>query len=268
MVFDTINIGPLGLTLFVTIVTWLIIALGASTVFLTKKINKKVLNVSLGFAAGILISVSIFSLILPAIDISNVKIVPTWFPVTMGILLGIFFMVLIHRIIDHLTYLHYKFKENQNAEERNSLLIIALTIHHIPESLALGIAFGAAYITLGLVSLAAAFSLAIGIGIHNFPEGIAAALPLRSDGMSRQKSFFYGQLTGIVQPIAGVIGVLLVTIIQPIVPYALGFAAGAMIFVTVNHLIPDILKSQNTNISTLFGVFGFALMMVLEIMLG
>lgn len=267
MVFDINNVGPLSLTLIVTLLTWIIIALGASTVFLTKKINLKILNVSIGFAAGILISVSIFSLILPAIDISNVIIVPTWFPVIVGLLLGVFSMLLIHKVMDHLTYLHYKFKD-QSTDERNSLLIIALTLHHIPESLALGIAFGAAYVTFGVVSLTAAFSLAIGIGIHNFPEGIAAALPLRSGGMSRQKSFFYGQLTGIVEPIAGVIGVLLVTFIQPIVPYALGFAAGAMIFVTVTHLIPDILKSQNIIISSLFGVFGFALMMIIEITLG
>lgn len=267
MVFNISDVGPLGLTFIVTIVTWLIIALGASTVFLTKKLNKKILNISLGFAAGILISVSIFSLILPAIDISNVKIIPEWFPVVIGFLLGIFSMMLIHKLIGHLTYLHYKFKE-ENDEERNILLIIALTVHHIPESLALGIAFAAAYITFGLVSLTAAFSLAIGIGIHNFPEGMAAALPLRYGGMSQKKSFFYGQLTGIVQPIAGVIGAILVTFIQPIVPYALGFAAGAMIFITINHLIPDIQKSQNTTISSLFGIIGFALMMTLELTLG
>ncbi|MGZ7160729.1 MAG: ZIP family metal transporter [Methanobacterium sp.] len=267
MVIDINNVGPLSLTLIVTLFTWLLIALGASTVFLTKKINTKILNISLGFAAGILLSVSFFSLILPAIDISTVEIIPTWFPVTAGFILGIFSMFLIHKIMEHLTHLSNKSKDEDNLE-RNSLLIIALTLHHIPESLALGIVFGAAYVTFGVVSLAGAFSLAIGIGIHNFPEGMAASLPLRSDGMSRQKSFFYGQLTGVTQPIAGILGAILVTIIQPIVPYALGFAAGAMIFVTVTHLIPDILKSQNTTISTLFGIFGFVLMMILELLLG
>lgn len=268
MVFDISNVGPLGLTLIVTLVTWLIIALGASTVFLEKKVNPKILNISLGFAAGILISVSIFSLILPAIDISNTEFIPVWFPVTAGFFLGVFFMLLIHKIMDHFTYLHYKTKKERDIEERKIFLITALTLHHIPESLALGIAFAAAYVTFGLVSLTAAFSLAIGISIHNFPEGIAASLPLRSDGMTRKRSFFYSQLTGIVQPIAGVIGVLLVVIVKPIVPYALGFAAGAMIFITVNHLIPDVLKSKNTTISSMFGIFGFILMMILEITLG
>jgi len=268
MAFNINNVGPLSLTLIVTIITWLIIALGASTVFLEKKVNQKILNISLGFAAGILISISIFSLIFPAIDISNTEVVPTWLPVTVGFALGAFLMLLIHKLMDHLNYLHYKSKKERDIEERNIFLITALTLHHIPESLALGIAFAAAYITFGLVSLTAAFSLAIAIGIHNFPEGIAASLPLRSDGMSRQKSFFYGQLTGIVQPIAGIIGVLLVEIVKPIVPYALGFAAGAMIFITVNHLIPDMLKSQNRVISSLFGILGFVMMVALELILG
>ncbi len=203
-----VNINPLSLTLIVTLFTWFIIALGASTVFLTKKINSKFLDISLGFAAGILISVSLFSLILPAIEISNAEIIPAWIPVLMGFLLGVFSMLIIHKIMNNLNPI-YKSERDQNIWKRNRLLIIALTLHHIPESLSLGIAFGAAYVTLGVVTLAGAFSLAIGIGIHNFPEGIAASLPLRSEGMSRQKSFFYGQLTGIVEPIAGVAGAIL-----------------------------------------------------------
>lgn len=165
-------------------------------------------------------------------------------------------------------HMHEKAIEPQNIQNTNRLLLISLALHHIPENLAIGIAFGAAYATSGLVALTAAVSLAIGLALHNFPEGMAAALPLRSEGMSQRKSFFYGQLIGIVAPFAGVIGALLVTTIEPIIPYALGFAAGAMLFVSVRHMIPHILRSENTTIGAISAISGFSLMLLLEIAIG
>jgi zinc transporter, ZIP family len=171
-----------------------------------------------------------------------------------------------HHMSDH-NQMH-EIKHQQNIQKRNRLLLISLALHHIPENLALGITFAAVYVTFGLVTLTSAFSLAIGLAIHNFPEGMAAALPLRSEGMSRSKSFYYGQSIGIVAPIAGITGAILITTIEPIIPYSLGFAAGAMLFVTIRHIIPHILKSQNTKIGLIFAISGFTLMMLLELLLG
>ncbi len=265
------SLGPLSLTLIVTLLIWFSGALGAATVFLTKNVRPKFNISSLGFAVGILVSVSLFSLILPASQIPN-DIIPAWISVISGLILGILFIIIIYRILPHYMPHHmHKHKKDikyQNIQNRNRLLIISLTLHHIPENLAVGIAFGAAYVTFGLVTLTGALSLAIGLAIHNFPEGMAASLPLRSEGMSQRKSFLYGQSIGIVAPIAGIIGALLVTEIVPIIPYALGFAAGAMLFVSIRHMIPHILKSQNTKFGAIFAIFGFILMMILELSIG
>lgn len=184
----------------------------------------------------------------------------------MGFLLGVFSMWIIHKIMNNLN-VKYKSERDQNIWKRNRLLIIALALHHVPESLSLGIAFGAAYVTFGVVTLAGAFSLAIGIGIHNFPEGIAASLPLRSEGMSRQK-FFLGSINWNCRTYSRSCRCNTCNNHTTLSSLCLGFAAGAMIFVTINHLIPDILKSQNTIISFIFAIFGFAIMMVLELALG
>lgn len=284
-----LDIGPLSLTLIVTLFIWLISALGAATVFLTSDVHPKFNISSLGFAVGILISVSIFSLILPASEISS-KVEPAWISVFVGLVLGVISIMVIYRVLPHYMphHMHHnqhghnnhlnshhldidnqevkKVKDHQNIQKRNRLLVISLVLHHVPENLALGIAFGAAYVTFGLITFTAAFSLAIGLAIHNFPEGMAAALPLRSEGMSQKRSFIYGQSIGIVAPFAGVIGALLVTQIEPIIPYALGFAAGAMLYVSIRHMIPHILKSQNKRIGVLFGTLGFVLMMIIEIL--
>jgi zinc transporter, ZIP family len=270
MVNDFINMQPVIITLFATLCTWGSIALGAATVFLFRKVNRRVLDGSLGLAAGIMISVSFFSLLAPAIVLSAHIGVPTWFPVTVGFLLGGVVLWLTDKILPHV-HPGCPIDEAEGIRttwRRNRLLVLALTLHHIPEGLAVGVAFGSAFSSLGITSLGAAITLAIGIAIQNFPEGIAAAMPLRGEGMSRKKSFFYGQLSGIVEPVAGVAGVLLVTISQPILPYALGFAAGAMIFVTIEDLIPECQSGGNTDLATLFAMLGFALMMVLSVSLG
>lgn len=271
MFSDINNIGPINLTLVITLSIWFITILGAATVFLTKDVHPKFNISSLGFAAGILISVSVFSLILPASEISNTN-EPLWFPVSLGIILGVISMIVIYRILPHHmphhmhmhTHKPEKVENHENIRKRNRLLLISLSLHHVPENLALGIALGAAYATFGLVTLAGALSLAIGLAIHNFPEGMAAALPLRSEGMSQKKSFIYGQSIGITAPVSGIVGAVLVTTIEPIIPYALGFAAGAMLFVVIRHIIPHILKSQYRNFGLLFAISGFSLMMFLE----
>ncbi|MGB8233363.1 MAG: ZIP family metal transporter [Methanobacterium sp.] len=274
MILDINNIGPLSLTLVVTLFMWFIGALGAATVFLTKDVHPKFNISSLGFAAGILISVSLFSLILPAIQISN-SYEFVWFPVSLGFILGVVSIIVLYRILPHHmphhmsnhNHMHENVK-HQNIRKRNRLLIISLALHHIPENLTLGITFVAAYVTFGLVTFTAAFSLAIGLAIHNFPEGMAASLPLRTEGMSPKKSFLFGQSIGIVAQVAGIIGALLVTTIEPVIPYALGFAAGAMLFVTTRHIIPHIIKSQHRKIGAIFAISGFILMMILELFLG
>lgn len=266
---DLGSLSPVTVTLIATTCTWLSVALGASTVFLVRKMNRKILDGSLGFAAGVMISVSFWSLLIPGIAMSHNNGVPAWFPVTLGFLLGGLSLWVIDKILPHL---HPgcpidEVEGIQTSWQRNRLLVLALTLHHIPEGLAVGVAIGAAFSTFGATTLAGAIALAVGIGIQNFPEGIAASIPLRSEGMSRKKSFFYGQLSGLVEPVAGVSGALLVTVFQPILPYALGFAAGAMIFVTIEDLIPECQSGGNTDIATLFAMLGFALMMVLSVAL-
>jgi ZIP family zinc transporter len=244
-------------------------ALGASTVFLTKKISKKILDASLGFAAGVMISVSFWSLLMPAAQI-YLEGVPIWFPVTIGFLLGAVFLAISDRILPHV-HPGCPLDEAEGIQttwKRNRLLVLAMVLHHIPEGLAIGVAFGASAINFNSTSLIAAITLAVGIGIHNFPEGVAVAMPLRAEGKSAWQSFMYGQLSGVFEPIAAVIGLLLVAVFQPLLPYALGFAAGAMIYVAVEELIPECQRGENTDLATFSLLMGFALMMVLNVGFG
>lgn len=257
---------PFIQALLATTFTWFITALGAGVVFFKKDINRKLLDLSLGFSAGIMISASIWSLLLPSIEISQGKF--SWLPATVGFLIGGLFLRLLDKFIPHL----HLFLPEEKAEgvksnlKKTTLLILAITIHNFPEGLAIGIAFGS--VAYGEGTIAGAIALAIGIAIQNFPEGMAVSLPLRKEGYSQAKSFWYGQLSAIVEPAGGVLGAALVIISKPILPYALAFAAGAMIFVVVEELIPESQSAENADIATTGTLIGFVVMMILDVAFG
>jgi ZIP family zinc transporter len=264
------GLNPVLQALIATLFTWSVTALGAALVFFFKSINRKVLDGMLGFAAGVMIAASYWSLLAPAIEMAEEGSLPAWVPATTGFLMGGFFLWIIDKILPHL---HLGFPR-QDAEgiktswHRSVLLVLAITLHNIPEGLAVGVAFGALASDLPSATLGGAIALAVGIGIQNFPEGTAVAVPLRREGFTRLRSFWYGQLSGFVEPIAGVLGAFAVIFIKPILPYALAFAAGAMIFVVVEELIPESQLEKNTDIATLGAMGGFAVMMTLDVALG
>ncbi|MBN2463983.1 MAG: ZIP family metal transporter [Dehalococcoidia bacterium] len=261
------NLHPIVQALLATCFTWVMTALGAAVVFTAKDISRRVLDAMLGFAAGVMIAASYWSLLAPAIEMSEGKDIPAWLPAVAGFLLGGIFLRLMDRLLPHL-HIGFPTEEAEGVKtswRRSTLLVLAITMHNIPEGLAVGVAFGALAAGLPAASLGAAVALAIGIGIQNFPEGLAVSMPLRREGMSRLKSFWYGQLSGIVEPIAGVIGAAAVIIAQPMLPYALSFAAGAMIFVVIEELIPEAQRGGNTDLATMGGMVGFAVMMLLDV---
>ena len=264
---------PMAQAFMAGLFTWGMTALGASLVFFTKQVSLKLLDSMMGFAAGVMIAASIWSLILPAIDMAEAQGHIGWIPAVIGFLLG----GLILRVCDHyLPHLHIGLPRDEaeglpTSWRRSTLLMLAMTLHNIPEGLAIGVLFGAAIqsVDLGMsAALAPAVALAIGIGIQNFPEGVAVSLPLRRDGMKTGKSFWYGQLSGAVEPVSAVIGAAAVIFVQPVLPYALAFAAGAMIYVVVEELIPESQMHGNTDIATLGTMIGFSVMMVLDVALG
>jgi len=264
---------PIAQAFMAGLFTWGMTALGASLVFFTKQVSFKLLDSMMGFAAGVMIAASIWSLILPAIDMAEAQGHIGWIPAVIGFLLG----GLILRVCDHyLPHLHIGLPRDEaeglpTSWRRSTLLMLAMTLHNIPEGLAIGVLFGAAIqsVDLGMsAALAPAVALAIGIGIQNFPEGVAVSLPLRRDGMKTGKSFWYGQLSGAVEPVSAVIGAAAVILVQPVLPYALAFAAGAMIYVVVEELIPESQMHGNTDIATLGTMIGFSVMMVLDVALG
>jgi len=264
------NQSPTIQAFIATIFTWFVTALGAGLVFFFKSIHRKVLNGMLGFAAGVMIAASFWSLLAPAIEMAEEFNTPAWIPATVGFLMGGAFLWLVDAILPHL-HLGNSMDQAEGIKtswQRSILLVLAITLHNIPEGLAVGVAFGAVSAGLPSASLAGAIALAIGIGIQNFPEGAAVSIPLRREGYSRTKSFMYGQLSGIVEPIAGVLGAIAVIHIKPILPYALSFAAGAMIFVVVEELIPESQMDKNTDIATIGAMLGFAIMMTLDVALG
>jgi ZIP family zinc transporter len=261
---------PVVQALFATLFTWGVTALGASLVFFFKTIDRKVLNGMLGFAAGVMIAASFWSLLAPAIAMAELTSTPPWIPAAVGFLAGGAFLLGVDKILPHL-HLNQPIEEAEGIKtswQRSILLVLAITLHNIPEGLAVGVAFGAVAANIPSASLAGAVALAIGIGIQNFPEGAAVSIPLRREGFSRTKSFLYGQASGIVEPIAGVIGAFAVIAMKPILPYALSFAAGAMIFVVVEELIPESQQDSKTDISTIGAMLGFAIMMILDVALG
>jgi len=271
MIIDWLKgFDPIVQALFATLFTWGVTALGASLVFFFKNINRKVLNAMLGFAAGVMIAASFWSLLAPAIEMAGQTSITPWVPAAVGFLSGGAFLLAVDKILPHL----HLSQPIENAEgiktswQRSILLVLAITLHNIPEGLAVGVAFGAAAANLPSASLIGAVALAIGIGIQNFPEGAAVSIPLRREGFSRFKSFIYGQASGIVEPIAGVIGAFAVIAMKPILPYALSFAAGAMIFVVIEELIPESQQDSKTDLSTIGAMVGFVIMMILDVALG
>ena len=264
------SLDPIVQALLGTLFTWFMTAAGSGVVFFFRTINRQLLDGMLGFAAGVMIAASYWSLLAPAIEMSEGGPLPAWVPATVGFLLGGAFLWGVDTVLPHL---HAGFPMEQaegikTSWQRSVLLVLAITLHNIPEGLAVGVAFGAVAAGLPAATLGGAVALALGIGIQNFPEGAAVSVPLRREGMSRFKSFFYGQLSGTVEPIAGVLGAAAMLLIQPILPYALAFAAGAMIYVVVEELIPEAQLESISDIATIGAMLGFATMMTLDVALG
>jgi len=252
------------------IFTWGLTAFGAGVVFFTKNINKKFLDTVLGFAGGVMIAASFWSLLAPSIEMSKDLNVPIWLPPMIGFLVGGFFLLAMDKIIPHL-HLGFPMEKAEGIKtslHRSQLLVLAVILHNIPEGLAVGVAFGAVASGYPSATLPAAVALTIGIGIQNFPEGIVVSMPLHGEGLSKFKSFWYGQLSGLVEPISSVLGATAVILVKPILPYALAFAAGAMIFVVVEELIPESQQGENTDLATIGLLTGFTVMMVLDVAFG
>ena len=265
------GMGPVKSALIATTFTWVVTAMGASLVFFFKTLNRSVLDPMLGFTGGVMVAASFWSLLNPAIEISE-RLYPTlkWMPAAVGFFLGAMFIYFLDKFTPHL---HINFGESEKEGvktqwHKTTLLILAITLHNIPEGLAVGVLFGAAAEGMPEASIAGAVALAIGIGIQNFPEGIAVAMPLRRHGVSRRKSFWYGQLSAIVEPIAGVLGAFAVIHMQNVLPFALAFAAGAMIYVVVEEVIPETQRDKFTDRSVLGFIGGFLVMMILDVALG
>ena len=271
--FDSIihffeSIDPILAAFLATTFTWGLTAFGASFVFFFKNMNPVVLDGMLGFTGGVMVAASFWSLLAPAIEMSHgegfVKVIPS----AVGFAMGALFIFGLDKVLPHM---HINFKETEGIKspwQRTTLLVLAITLHNIPEGLAVGVLFGGVAAGIPEASIAGAVTLAIGIGIQNFPEGIAVSMPLRRMGMSRRKSFMYGQSSALVEPIFGVLGAVAVTFFTPILPYALAFAAGAMIFVVVEEVIPETQQDKNTDIATLGFIGGFIVMMTLDVALG
>ena len=257
------NINPIMQAFIATLFTWFVTLLGASLVFFFKNISKNIMDGMLGFAAGIMISASFFSLLSPAIEMASNLNMIIWLVTSIGFMLGGLLLFIGDKIFD---YFNNK-KKAINNNKRIILLILSITLHNIPEGLAVGVAFGSIAYGLDGATLGSACILALGIGIQNFPEGTAVSVPLRREGMSCKKAFFWGQLSGIVEPISGIIGALLVIKIRLILPFLLSFAAGAMIYVVIQELIPASQTNERKDLMALFSLFGFIVMMVLDIAL-
>lgn len=266
-----VQLNPVWQAVIATTFTWLVTALGAATVFLFKQVNRKLLDGMLGFAAGVMIAASYWSLLAPSIEMAeSVGNLPIWLPAAVGFLLGGAFIRMIDIFLPHL-HLGFPVTEAEGVPtkwRRSILLVLAITLHNIPEGLAVGVAFGAVAADISSATLAGAVALAIGIGIQNFPEGVAVSVPLRSEGMSRFRSFWFGQSSALIEPIAGAVGAAAVLLMRPILPYALAFAAGAMIFVVIEELIPESQLAKNTDFATSGAMLGFVIMMILDVALG
>jgi ZIP family zinc transporter len=267
------SLSPVWQSLGAGFFTWGVTALGAGLVFATRTVNRRLLDVMMGFAAGVMIAASFWSLLAPAIEMAEAQGVAPWLPATVGFLAGGAFLRVADATLPHL-HVGARRSEAEGVEtawRRSTLLVLAITLHNIPEGLAVGVTFGAAALQLEVATgatLGAALALAFGIGLQNFPEGVAVSMPLRGEGMSRLRSFWYGQLSGAVEPAAAVAGAGAVLAVRPLLPYALAFAAGAMIYVVVEELIPESQRHGNADLATSGAMVGFAVMMLLDVALG
>ncbi len=265
-----IELPPVWQAMLAGIFTWSITAAGAALVFLTSSVNQKLMDGLLGFSAGVMIAASYWSLLAPAIEIAEHGSSPAWLPAAVGFLAGGFFLMAIDKVLPHL---HPGMPMNEaegpaTSWQRSVLLVLAITLHNIPEGLAVGVGFGGVIAGQSATGIGAAIALTIGIGLQNFPEGMAVAMPLRREGLSRGKSFWFGQLSGVVEPLAATVGAVAVVYSAAILPYALAFAAGAMIFVVVEELIPESQRAGNVDLATMSLLVGFTVMMVLDVALG
>lgn len=243
--------------------------LGAAMVFLMKnKINNKIEKLLLGFASGVMIAASIWSLLIPAIEMSESQGKIAWVPAAIGFLLGITFLLVLDSIIPHLHLKSDKPEGIKSKLKKTTMMVFAVTLHNIPEGMAVGVTFAGALTQNAGITMAGAFALAIGIAIQNFPEGAIISMPLKSEGMSKPKAFLYGTLSGIVEPIGAIITILLTNAVVPMLPYLLAFAAGAMIYVVVEELIPESQAGEHSNIGTIGVAIGFVVMMILDVALG
>ena len=258
-----INLEYYYQALIATIFTWGVTALGASLVLFFKNLNKTIMDAMLGLAGGVMIAASFFSLLLPAIEMSDNLNMTSWLVVTIGFLLGGVLLFVGDKIFTNID----KKRKQATGLKRASMLMFSITLHNIPEGLAVGVAFGSLAYNLEGATLLAAVMLALGIGIQNFPEGTAVSVPLRREGFSRRRAFFYGQLSGMVEPISGVLGALLVMRVRFLLPYLLAFAAGAMIYVVIVELIPESQTNKRKDLMALFTLIGFSIMMVLDVAL-
>jgi ZIP family zinc transporter len=266
------TLSPLAQAGLAGLFTWAVTAAGAALVFLTREVPRRVLDALLGFSAGVMIAASFWSLLVPAIEIARLQGQPAWLPAAVGFSLGGVFLRLADRVLPHL----HLFLPRAAAEgisttwRRTTLLVMAITLHNIPEGLAMGVAFGGAAVGGGVMgaSLAGAVALAVGIGLQNFPEGVAVAMPLRREGVGRGRAFWYGQLSAVVEPAAAVLGAAAVVGSAALLPYALAFAAGAMIYVVVEELIPESQQHGESDLATVATLAGFVVMMVLDVALG
>lgn len=256
--------NPVLMALLGGLFTWGVTALGASTVFFFRKINEKVLNFMLGFSGGIMISASFWSLLKPALEMAKNYFSAVWIPIAAGFAAGGAFLFISDKIVSKSKFLNSSGTHATGIGKRAFLLVLAITVHNIPEGMAFGVAFGSA--AQGSTQLAGAIALTVGIGLQNFPEGMAVSVPLRTEGMSRFKSFMFGQLSAVVEPISAIIGALIVRLISPILPIMLAFAAGAMIFVVVDELIPEACSEQSKE-ATVGALIGFLIMTVMDIAL-
>jgi len=270
MIDAFLQLNPIVQGLIATTFTWMLTALGAAGVFLAREINRRMLDTMLGFASGVMIAASFWSLLAPAIDLAEDMGGFGWMEAAIGFLLGGVFLYAVDKLLPHL-HIGLPIEQAEGIRtswQRSVLLVLAITLHNFPEGLAVGVAFGAAAIGIPQATIAGAIALAIGIGIQNFPEGLAVAAPLRREGISAKKSFLMGQASGMVEPIAGVLGAAAVYFIRPILPYALAFAAGAMMYVVIEELIPEAQMNKNTDLPTVGAMLGFVVMMTLDVALG
>ncbi len=266
--FETLS--PVRGALYATLFTWGVTTLGASFVFLFRTMKRSIMDAMLGFTGGVMVAASFWSLLAPSIAMSERMNVPGWLPASVGFGAGALFIYALDKVMPHL---HLNFPEGasegvKTSWHRTTLMTLAITLHNIPEGLAVGVLFGGVAMGLPEATIGGAVALAMGIGLQNFPEGMAVSMPLRRLGLSRSKSFFYGQASAAVEPIAGVVGALAVMRMQPILPYALAFAAGAMIYVVVEEVIPETQQDRNTDLATLGFIGGFIVMMILDVALG